>query len=208
MNLRQKAAKGVAWSAIENLGTQAIYFVVFLVLARLLQPEEFGLVSLAGVFISFMMVFADQGLSDAIVQRQDLEPEHLDTAFWINLGICALLAIFTFAAAGSVSSFFHQPQLKPIIAWLSLSFLFNGFSSVQQSLLRRQLAFRALAVRSLVATFASGIVGVVMALMGFGVWSLVAQQLINRVLAILGLWWASDWRPGCQAFSRAIFLWN
>ena len=72
MNLRQKAAKGVAWSAIENLGTQAIYFVVFLVLARLLQPEAFGLVSLAGVFISFMMVFADQGLSDAIVQRQEL----------------------------------------------------------------------------------------------------------------------------------------
>ena len=202
MNLRQKAAKGVAWSAIENLGTQAIYFVVFLVLARLLQPEEFGLVSLAGVFISFMMVFADQGLSDAIVQRQDLEPEHLDTAFWINLGICALLAIFTFAAAGSVSSFFHQPQLKPIIAWLSLSFLFNGFSSVQQSLLRRQLAFRALAVRSLVATFVGGIVGVVMALMGFGVWSLVAQQLINRVLAILGLWWASDWRPGFKVSAK------
>lgn len=198
MNLRQKAAKGVAWSAIENLGTQAIYFVVFLVLARLLQPEAFGLVSLAGVFISFMMVFADQGLSDAIVQRQELEPEHLDTAFWTNLGISALLTTITFAVAEPVAIFFKQPQLTPVIAWLSLNFLGSGFCSVQQSLLRRQLAFKALAVRSLVATSVSGIVGVVMAYLGFGVWSLVGQQLVGRLMTIIALWWVSDWRPGLK----------
>lgn len=202
MNLKQKAAKGVAWSAIESLGTQAIYFVVFLVLARLLPPEVFGLVSLAGVFISFMTVFADQGLSDAIVQRQELEPEHLDTAFWINLAISALLTIVAFAAAAPVSIFFKQPQLTPIIAWLSLNFLSNGFCSVQQSLLRRQLAFKALAVRSLLATSVGGIVGVVMAYMGYGVWSLVGQQLVNRLVTILALWWVSDWRPGLKVSAK------
>ncbi len=115
MNLRQKAAKSVAWSALENLGTQAIYFVLFLLLARLLEPEVFGLVSLAGVFISFMMVFADQGLSDAIIQRQELEAEHLDTVFWTNLGIGVLLTLISIGAAEQVSLFFKQPQLIPIL---------------------------------------------------------------------------------------------
>lgn len=196
MNLRQKAAKGVAWSAIENWGNQAIYFVLFLVLARLLPPEAFGLVSLAGILISFMMVFADQGISDALIQRQELEPEHLDTAFWANVGVSALLTIFSIAAAQPVSNLFHQPSLMPIICWLSPSFLTSGLSSVQQSLLRRQFAFRALAVRSLLALSVGGIVGVSMACMGWGVWSLVGQQLVGRLVTVLTLWWVSDWRPG------------
>lgn len=202
MNLRQKAAKGVAWSAIENWGNQAIYFVLFFVLARLLPPEAFGLVSLAGVFISFMMVFADQGISDAIVQRQELEPEHLDTAFWTNLGVSALLTISSIAAAPAVSNLFHQPTLTPILSWLSLSFLSSGFSSVQQSLLRRQFAFRALAMRSLLAISLGGIVGVSMAYLGWGVWSLVGQQLVGRLVTVITLWWASAWRPGFRISTK------
>lgn len=198
MNIKQKAASGVAWSAIENWGNQAIYFILFLVLARLLQPEVFGLVSLAGVFISFMMVFADQGISDALIQRQELEAEHLDTAFWTNLGVSILLTIFGIAAAETVSNFFHQPQLTPIVRWLSLSFLSNGLSSVQQALLRRQFAFRALAVRSLLGISIGGIVGVSMAYMGYGVWSLVGQQLVGRLVTVFALWWVSDWRPGLK----------
>lgn len=198
MNLRQKTARGVAWSTIENLGGQALYFIVFLLLARLLGSEAFGLVSLAGVFISFMAVFADQGLSGAIIQRQELEPEHLDTAFWSNLGISTLLTLITLAAAAPVAIFFKQPQLTPIISWLSLTFLISGFSSVQQSLLRRQLAFRTLAMRSLLSMSVAGTVGVVMAYYGCGVWSLVGQQLVNRFVAAITLWWVSDWRPGLK----------
>lgn len=195
MNLRQKTAKGVAWSTIESLGSQALYFIVFLLLARLLDSEAFGLVSLAGVFIGFMAVFADQGLGGAIVQRQELEPEHLDTAFWSNLGISTLLTLVTFAAAAPVSIFFKQPQLTPIIEWLSLVFLIGGFSSVQLAILQRQLAFKVLAVRSLLSMSIAGAVGVVMAYHGYGVWSLVGQQLVNRLVAVLTLWWVSDWQP-------------
>jgi PST family polysaccharide transporter len=202
MNLQQRAVKGIAWSALENWGNQAIYFILFLILARLLQPEVFGLVSLAGVYISFMMVFADQGISDALVQRQKLEPEHLDTAFWTNLGVSTLLTVFCFAAAESVANWFKQPQLTPIIHWLSLSFLLSGFSTVQQSLLRRQFAFRALAVRSLLAISIGGIVGVIMAYMGWGVWSLVGQQLVGRLVTVLALWWVSDWRPGFKISTK------
>ncbi|MEQ9486246.1 MOP flippase family protein [Coleofasciculus sp. F4-SAH-05] len=196
MNLRQKAVKGVVWSAIQGWGTQAIAFIVFFVLARLLEPEAFGLVALAGVFLAFIQIFIDQGLSTAIVQRQELEPEHLDSAFWTNLGISLLLTLFGIAAAGFVAELFKEPQLAPILRWLSLSFLFIGLNGVQQAIFERQLAFKALAIRSMVAVVAGGVVGVVMAFLDFGVWSLVGKQLVNGVVEVIVLWGASNWRPG------------
>jgi len=202
MNLRQKAVKGVLWSAIQSWGTQAIAFIVFFVLARLLEPEAFGLVALAGVFLAFVQLFIDQGLSTAIVQRQDLEPEHLDSAFWTNLGISFLLTLVGIAVAGLVAELFKEPQLTPILRWLSLSFLLSGFKGVQQALFQRQLAFKALAIRSLVAVVAGGVVGVVMAFSGFGVWSLVGKQLVNELVGVVVLWGASDWRPGFNVSVR------
>ncbi len=196
MNLKQKAVKGVIWSAIQSWGNQLISFAVFLLLARLLEPSVFGLVALAAVFLAFMQVFLDQGFADAIVQRKELDPAHLDTAFWTNISIGLLLMLCSITAAGTVANFFKQPQLTPILRYLSLSFLFGTFSSVQQAILRRRLDFKTLALRSLVATCAGGFVGVVMALRGFGVWSLVGQQLINGLVGVLVLWRVSDWRPG------------
>ena len=195
MNLRQKAVKGVVWSAIQSWGRQAIAFIVFALLARLLAPEVFGLVALAGVFLAFTQVFLDQGFADAIIQRQQLDPEHLDTAFWTNLCIGLLLTLLGIAVAGLVADLFNQPQLTPIIRWLSLSFLLRALSAVQDAIFRRNLAFKALAVRSLMAVFAGGLVGVTMAFMGFGVWSLVGQQLVDSLVQVIVLWLASDWRP-------------
>jgi O-antigen/teichoic acid export membrane protein len=202
MNLRQKAIKGVVWSGIQSWGTQAIAFIVFFVLARLLAPEAFGLVALAGVFLAFVQLFIDQGLSIAIVQRQELEPEHLDSAFWTNLGISLLLTLFGIAVASIVADLFKEPQLTPILRWLSLSFLLSGFKSVQQAIFQRQLAFKALAIRSLVAVVAGGVIGVVMAFLGFGVWSLVGKQLVKELVGVVVLWGASDWRPGFNVSVR------
>lgn len=172
-----------------------VSFIIFFLLVRLLEPEVFGLVALASVFVAFMQAFLDQGFSQAIVQRHDLEPEHLDTAFWTNTATGALLTTIGIAAAEVVASLFHQPLLAPIIRWLSLSFLFSALSSVQNAILNRRFAFKDLAARSLVATFAGGLTGVFMALQGFGVWSLVGQQLVNGLVGVLVLWRASDWRP-------------
>jgi O-antigen/teichoic acid export membrane protein len=195
MNLRQKAVKGVVWSAIQSWGRQAISFIVFALLARLLAPEVFGLVALAGVFLAFTQVFLDQGFADAIVQREHLDPEHLDTAFWTNLGIGLLLTLLGIAVAGLVADLFNQPQLTPIIRWLSLSFLLRALSAVQEAIFRRNLAFKPLAVRTLIAGAVGGLVGVTMAFMGFGVWSLVGQQLVDSLVQVIVLWLASDWRP-------------
>ncbi len=195
MNIRQKAVKGVFWSVIQHWGSQTISFVVFSLLARLLNPEGFGLVALASVFIAFMEIILDQGLSQAIIQRQELDPEHLDTAFWANLTVGILLTTFSITFAEPVANLFNHPQLTPILQWLSLSFLFNAFSCVQQAIFHRQLAFKFVAMRSLGATLGGGTVGVIMALAGFGVWSLVGQKLTGAVVGALVLWGASDWRP-------------
>jgi PST family polysaccharide transporter len=202
MNLQQKAVKGFVWSAIQSWGRQAITFIVFFVLARLLAPETFGLVALASVFLSFVQLFLDQGFTEALVQRQQLDPEHLDTAFWTNLGISFLLTVFGIGTAGLIAELLNQPELTSIIRWLSFSFLFAALSGVQESIFRRNLAFKALAVRSLVAVIAGGLIGVAMALMGYGVWSLVGQQLVNSFVQVLVLWWTSDWRPRLKVSSK------
>lgn len=196
MNLRQSAVNSVVWSAITSWGRQAIAFIVFFLLARLLGPETFGLIALAAVFMAFIQVFADQGFAEALVQRDQLEPEHLDTAFWTNIAIGLLITLLCIGGAQLIADLFNQPQLTPIIRWLSLSFLLRALSSVQEAIFRRNLAFKTLAIRSLIAVVVGGVVGVTMALMGLGVWSLVGQQLINSLIQVIVLWIASDWRPG------------
>ncbi|MGB6299900.1 MAG: lipopolysaccharide biosynthesis protein, partial [Rivularia sp. (in: cyanobacteria)] len=190
-----KALKGVIWSVIESWGGRVISMAVFFLLARLLGPESFGLIALAGVFLAFIKMFLDQGFSQAIVQRQEIEPEHLDTAFWTNVGISILLSLISVLSAPLFAYLYKQPELIPILRWLSLSFVFGGLSGVQSAILQRQLAFKALAIRSLIATVIGGIVGVTMAFLGYGVWSLVGQQLVNSFVQVLALWWVSDWRP-------------
>ncbi|WP_392531334.1 lipopolysaccharide biosynthesis protein [Nostoc sp. C117] len=197
-NLRKQAVKGVFWSALDSWGRQIISLGVFLILARLLGPETFGIVALSTIFLNFLQVFLDQGLSQAIVQREDLEKEHLDTAFWTNLGVSGLAAILSIACAGLIAELFKEPQITPIIRYLSLGFIISAFSSVQEAIFQRKLAFKSLAIRSLIAVIIGGIVGVTMAFMGFGVWSLVGQQLTNSLIQVLVLWWVSDWRPGLR----------
>ncbi|MCF4970487.1 MOP flippase family protein [Nostoc sp. CMAA1605] len=201
-NLRQKALLGVFWSAIESWGRQAISFGVFFLLARLLGPQTFGLVALASIFLNFLQVFVDQGFSQAIIQRKELEPEHLDTAFWTNLGMGTFLAIITISSADLIGNFFKEPAIIPIIRWLSVSFIFIALSSVQNAILQRQLAFKSLAKRTLIGVFIGGIVGVTMAFMGFGVWSLVAQQISSSLVQVLVLWRVCDWRPGWKFSQR------
>jgi PST family polysaccharide transporter len=196
MSLKQKVIRGVIWSLIQRWGSQAITFIVFLLLARLLKPQAFGLVALATVFLNFVQLFTDQGLSSAIVQRRTLEPGHLDTAFWINIALGTLLTLISVTAAELVGAFFKEPNLTSVVRWLSLSFLLSSLNSVQDAILTRELNFKALMVKSLLGNFAGGIAGVTMALLGFGVWSLVGRQLVSAVIDVVVLWKASKWRPG------------
>lgn len=208
MELKHKAARGIIWSAIQRGGNQVISFLVFLVLSRLLGPEEFGLVALATIFTSFVQIFVDQGFSTAIVQFPEIEHEHLDTAFWtaILVGVC--LAAVGVGISGYVANFFREPALAPIVVWLSLGLVLISLSSTQQACLLRDLDFKGLATRTLVATVVGGGAGIAAALAGFGVYSLVIKALVVHLVGAIVLWNVSDWRPGFR-FSlqhfRALF---
>jgi O-antigen/teichoic acid export membrane protein len=196
MNLREKAINGVLWSATQTWGVRVISFLVMIVLARLVAPEAFGLVAYAAVFIAFAQIFVDQGFSDAIVQFPQLSREHLDTAFWVSTLIGGLLSIASIFASGVIAGLFGEPKLILIIKWLSPVFILSAMSSVQQAILRRKLAFKSLTVRSLMANLVSGIIAVIMAFRGYGVWSLVVKLLVSAIVNMVMLWQVSDWRPG------------
>ena len=196
MSLRQKAAKGIFWSVIQKWGRAAISILTFVILSRLLAPEAFGLVALATVFTVFIELFLDQGFGAAIVQRAEIEPEHLDTAFWINILTGLILTGSLIAASEFVAALFDESRLASVLRWLSLSFILSALSSTQVSILQRKLAFKNLAARSLAASAVGGAVGIGMAFAGFGVWSLVAQDLATNLAGMVILWGSSDWRPG------------
>ncbi|MEO1204452.1 MAG: lipopolysaccharide biosynthesis protein [Pseudomonadota bacterium] len=202
MTIKEKSIRGVGWSAVQNWGNQVILLAVFAVLARLLDPEDFGLVALANVFVAFFRVIAQQGLSMAIVQRRDLEEAHINAAFVANMAISVVIAAAVIAAADVLAALLDMPALAPIIRWLSVIFVMSGLSSVQQALLQRALDFKSLAARQLIAGVAGGAVGVLMALNGYGLWSLVGQQVTTSVVQVVVLWHLSPWRPALSFSTR------
>ena len=198
MSLKQKAFTGLIWSVIQTSGTQVFSLVTFLVLARLLTPETFGLVALADVFLAFMQIFLDQGFAKALIQREELEPEHKDAAFWSQVATGLILATITVLAASAIAGIFEQPKLIPILRWLSIIFIINSLSRVHNALLSREFSFKIIALRSLWATLVSGIVGIGMAVAGYGVWSLVALNITAQLFSLLFTWNTVEWRPRWQ----------
>jgi O-antigen/teichoic acid export membrane protein len=195
MSLKKKAIVGIFWSAVQSWGKQAISLVVFGLLARLLGPEIFGQVALASIFIAFIETFLDQGFSVALIQRQDLDSEHLNSAFWSNIILGIIMTLIGISGASFMANIFNHPELTSVFRWLSLSFLLSGFSNVQAAIFQRNFNFKVLAIRSLITVIVGGVTGVLMALNGFGVWSLVGQQLIGTFFGTVILWLMSNWKP-------------
>ena len=185
----------MGWSAVQIGGMRLISFLVFPLLARLLGPETYGLVAAAGIYIALLDVFSDVSFGAAIEQRQDLEPEHLDSIFWAFLVLGLLLTGASMAGAPLVARLMDMPDLAPIVRWLSIGFMLQMISGVQVSLRRRDLRIKELTRINLTAAAAGGVLGIVMAFAGFGVWAVVGQRLLMRSLSVLQLWLTSDWRP-------------
>ena len=194
--LRSAAARGVGWSALQASASRFLSALVFVLLARLLEPEAFGVVAVASVFVAFMTVLVDQGFSQALVQRPSLDREHLDTAFVVNLGAAAVLVAIVMAAATPVASLFDEPDLAPILRALSLAVVASALGAVPAALLRRRLAFATLALRGLLSVAAGGAAGLVAAVAGLGAWSLVIQLVVQAAVDTTVVWSTCDWRPG------------
>jgi O-antigen/teichoic acid export membrane protein len=202
MRMKVRAARGVLWSLVEYGGGEGVSFLVFLVLARLVAPADFGVVALAGIFVAFVQVFLAQGFSDAVIQRQDLEPDHCSTAFWVNLAIAGVFLTLTLLLAEPIAALFHQPRLAAVLCWMSPVFISTALNSIHQALFKRRLHFASFALRALAGITCGGAVGVTMALRGHGVWSLVGQQLTNGLVSILVIWGTSAWRPSLRFSAR------
>lgn len=198
VNLKRASLSALVWSVAEKWGAHIFSLGVFLLLARLLGPEEFGLVAMAGVYIVFAQVFVDQGLSSALVQREPLTSSHLNSAFWFSVALGIVLTLISWLLAPVVANIFDEPALIVVLRWLSFVLVVNSLSGVHVALFQRRLEFKPLAVRTLIATLVSGIVAIIMALQGFGVWSLVAQQLVAATLKLGLLWLQSPWRPALE----------
>lgn len=193
--LQGRVARGLTWTLIDTWGSQLLALVIFIVLARLLTAADFGLVALAAVFIFFAQLIVDQGLGDALIQRRSLTRSNIDTAFWVSMATGTMLTVVGLLLAAPIATLLNEPRLEPILRVLSLTFVLAALNSIQMALLRREMAFRSLAVRRLVAVAAGGAVGITLALLGYGVWALVAQQLTNAAVSVVMLWRASPWRP-------------
>lgn len=196
MSLRDDAARGLTWSGVERWGNELLGLAVFVVLSRQLGPEAFGLVALAAVVIDFGQRFVDQGFAPAVVQRGELDREHLDTAFWTGIVTGGALTALCAGLADPIARGFGDPGLAPVLRWLSLAFVIAGLSTTQAALLQRRLAFRQLAARTFAAQVASGAIAIYLALAGYGVWALVANLLADSAFGSIMLWSVSGWRPG------------
>jgi len=197
--------RATAWSFAMSWGSRGIAALVTFVLAALLDPADFGIIGLAAVYIAFIQLFVEQGLTAALVQRKDLEKEHLDSTFWLVVAVSLLLAGLGVLLSGLWADAKDLPRLRPVILVLSAQPLVAGLTVVPYSLLTRKLDFRALAIRASAAAVAGGAVGVTMALLGLGVWALVGQTLTRVVVELAILWAATDWRPRLR-FSGAHLL--
>jgi PST family polysaccharide transporter len=200
---------GFKWTALRSCGEEFIHLSVFLVLSRLLSPEDFGLISLAMIFIGFLTLFADQGFGSAVIQKKEIEKEHLDSSFWFNFGMGIVLFQLFFWGAGFIANFFDEARLGSVIKILSFSFIIKALEMIPHSVLTKNLEFKLLALRSLLAAFLAGVVGVGFALLDYGVYSLVAHRLTLSLTSVLAIWWVIDWRPSFSfSFKHLKDLWS
>lgn len=191
----QKTLSSFLFKVVESLGNQGIAFVVSLLLARLLDTSDYGVLSMLLVFIAVAQVFVTSGLNTALIQRKDVDETDLSSVFYVSFGVAAAFYALLFALAPWLASYFNMPALKSTLRVMALILLPGSLVSVQTAVVARQMAFRKLMIASLCATILSGTVGVVMALNGARYWALVAQQMTNQcVLAIL-LLILIRWRP-------------
>lgn len=193
--LKDKTIASAFWAFLQKIGTSGFQLIVSIVLARLLMPSDFGLIGMLAVFISLSETLVQAGFSQALIQKKDADEEDFSSVFFINLVVSLSIYFILFLLAPYIASFYDQPQLTKLTRVLSLIFVINAFSYVQETRLKKSMEFKKLMTIYLPSTFISGIISIIMAYSGFGVWALVAQRLINQSLFAVQLWVRTKWKP-------------
>lgn len=203
-NLKVKAARGLFWSSVDRFSSQGISFVFSIFLARILDISDYGIVAMIVVFMAVAQAFVDSGFSSALIRKPDLNEEDKSTAFYFNIVVGLACYGILFITSPLIADFYDEPLLSPIIRVTGLSIVFNSLCVVQRALFTIAVDFKTQAIISLACTVISGVVGLVMAYNGYGVWALVAQSTVSTFFNFVLLWLCSRWRPVTR-FSKASF---
>lgn len=201
---RRKVVTATLWSGMQSWGMNILSVATFLIMTRLVAPESFGQYAMAQLLFMVANVFIVGGISEALVQKSEIESKDIDTIFWTIVSLAAVFIIAFLFSRHWIASLFGEPVLVDLISWQCVVLVFVTLSSVPVALLRRRLEFRAVTLRTLLGMLTGGIVGIVMALQGYGVWSLIGQRLGYVVVECFVVYRAAKWWPRAR-FSRQSF---
>jgi len=203
-DLKGRCIRGGAATTFGQGAKILIRMVSVPIMARLLSPEEFGLVGMVTVVTGFVLMFRDMGLSTAVIQRAEINRAQISTLFWINTGIGLALSVLTAALAPAIAWFYGEPRLKVLTLVLAMGFIFGGLTIQHQALLKRHMRFAALAVIDVSGILIGITAAIVAAYLGAGYWSLVFMSLVSSAAVAIGVWVALDWRPGWPCWHSSV----
>lgn len=204
MSIKKKALSGLVWTYAQQFGSQLINFLINLVLARLLFPSDFGTISLLTVFISISNVLISGGFTASLIRKKEADENDFNTIFILNIFSAIVIYVLIFLIAPFVEEFYKAKDLSTVLRIYSLTLIISSFGIVQRIILVKQLNFKKETLIALPSLIVSGIVGITMAIVGFGVWSLVWSAIARGFVNVMQLWWYSDWKPNLT-FSKEKF---
>lgn len=194
-SIKQQTISGVKWSAIESYANQGIQFILGMIMARLLLPSDYGIIGMVAIFFAVAQSFVDSGFGEALIRKQNRTEVDCSTVFYFNIVVSIICYLILFFAAPYIAVFFKEPILTDIVRVVGLTIIINSFKIVQTARYTITIDFKSIAKVTLISQILSGIAGIVFAYNGFGVWSLVYQNLLNSILSCTILLWLSKWKP-------------
>ena len=194
-SLKQKTLVSTVWASIQQFGRMGISFLSNIVLARLLMPEDYGTIGMLAIFMAIAAVFIDSGLGNALIQKSDITDKDYSTIFYFNFGMSVILYFVLFLAAPTIAQFYHMDVLCKILRIYGLVLIINSLTIIQNARLRKALSFKYLSTSSILSAIVSTSLGIFLAFKGYGVWSLVAMNLVEAIVRSSLLWVQCRWLP-------------
>ena len=203
-DLKKDTLKGVKWTAFERISMQGMQFLIGVLLARLLDPSDFGIIGMMAIFITLSNTFVDGGFSNALIRKIDCDEKDYSTAFYFNIVVGIVCYALLFLSSPFIADFFNTPILSYLLKVLAITLFINSLSVVHIAKLSREINFKVQAQATFVGVLLSGILGIALAYMGYGVWSLVFQQVANSTIKVIIIWMKTHWKP-LMVFSKESF---
>lgn len=204
MGLKEKAVRGVAWTAVGSIGSGLLNFILTMILARLLSPSDYGLLELIAIFTILSEVFVDSGFSQAVIRDNDATNEDLSSVFFFNTSISVVLYVLLFFSAPLIANFYNEPKLINLSRFVFLTIIFYSASIIQNAIFTKDLKFKPQAIAAIASIILSGTTSVILAVKGFGVWALATNMVLFAFLKTVFLWVLSTWRPILKVSMRSI----